>query len=174
MNVRTGVKVALAAEPEANVTTGVPVLDHLIGALARSAGFDVTLEVAPDAAEQEVAAAGRALGAALHQTLRAEGASRRGWAVIPSQEALAHLALEVDDPASLKSNVDLSDERLAGLAGDPVALFLEQLSTSAGIVLHVRLIEGRDPEHVLHAIFKALGAALGQAARPAFPSKGEP
>jgi imidazoleglycerol-phosphate dehydratase len=170
MSVRTGVKIALAAEPGANVTTGVPVLDHLIGVLARTAGLDVTLEVAADGAEAEVVAAGRALGVALHPTLRAERASGRGWAVIPSQEALAHLALEIDDPPSVASNVDLSDERLAGLAGDPVALFLDELAAGAGIVLHVRLIEGRDPEHVLEAIFKALGAALGQAARPAYPS----
>jgi hypothetical protein len=41
------VRIALAADPRANVTTGVPVLDHLIGVLARTAGLDVTLEVAP-------------------------------------------------------------------------------------------------------------------------------
>jgi imidazoleglycerol-phosphate dehydratase len=168
VSVRTGVRIALAAEPGANVTTGVPVLDHLIGVLARSAGLDVTLEVAPDGAEAEVVAAGRALGGALQPVLRGEGASGRGWAVIPSQEALAHLALEIDDEPSVQSNVDLSDERLGGLAGDPVALFLDELAAGARIVLHVRLIEGRDPEHVLEAIFKALGAALGQAARPAY------
>ena len=148
----------------------MPVIDHLVGVFARAAGLDVTLEVAPDGAEAEVVAAGRALGVALHAALRAEGASGRGWAVIPSQEALAHLALEIDDPPCVKSNVDLSDERLAGLAGDPVALFLDELAAGAGVVLHVRLIEGRDPEHVLEAIFKALGAAFGQAARPAYSS----
>ena len=44
--------------------------------------------------------------------------------------------------------------------------FLRSLAEGAGLTLHVRLLEGDDPEHVLDAIFKALGAALAQAARP--------
>jgi imidazoleglycerol-phosphate dehydratase len=168
MGARTGVRVALAAEPETNVTTGVPVLDHLVGLLARAAAFDVSLEVAPDAAEAEVTAAGSALGEALREVLRADGASGRGWAIAPADEALANVALEIADEPLMHSNVDLSDQRLGGLAGDPVALFLDELSAGAGLTLHVRLIEGRETEHVLEAIFKALGAALGQAARPAY------
>jgi imidazoleglycerol-phosphate dehydratase len=168
MTTRAGVRVALAAEPRANVTTGVPVLDHLIGLLARTGSFEIALDVAPDGAEAEVAAAGRALGSALGEPLRAEGASGRGWASVPADEALAYVTLEVAERSLLASNVDLSDQRLGGLAGDPVALFLEELSAGAGIALHVRLIEGRETEHVLEAIFKALGAALGQATRPAY------
>ncbi len=170
MNARTGVRVALAADPRANVSTGVSVLDHLIELLARTALLDVSLEVAPDAAEAEVAAAGRALGEALAEPIRAERASGHGSAVFPADEALAHVTLEVATQPLVASNVDLSDQRLGGIAGDPVALFLDQLSEGAGLVLHVRLIEGRETEHVLEAIFKALGAALGQALRPAYPA----
>jgi imidazoleglycerol-phosphate dehydratase len=168
MGARTGVRVALAAEAETNVTTGVPVLDHLVDLLARAAAFDVSLEVAPDAAEAEVAAAGRALGEALREVLRADDAAGRGWAMAPADEALANVALELTDEPLMHSNVDLSDQRLGGLAGDPVKLFLDELSAGARLTLHVRLIEGRETEHVLEAIFKALGAALGQAARPAY------
>ena len=64
------------------------------------------------------------------------------------------------------SNVDLSDARVAGLASDIVATFLRELAEGAGLTLHVRLIEGADPEHVLEAIFKALGVALAQSSRP--------
>lgn len=172
MPLRAGVRVDLSSQPHANVTTGVPVLDHLVSLLARYASLDVALEVAPESAEAEVAAAGKALGAALHDVLRAEDASGRGFAVLPADEALAHVTLEVSDHGLVKSNVDLSDQRLGGLAADPVAIFLEELSDAAGLVLHVRLIEGRETEHVLEAIFKALGAALGQAARHAYQPKG--
>jgi imidazoleglycerol-phosphate dehydratase len=165
---RAGVRVALSERPSANVTTGIPVLDHLIEVLGRYASFEVALEVAPESAEAEVAAAGKALGEALHEVLRAEGASGRGFAVLPADEALAHVTVEVSERSLLRSNVDLSDQRLGGLAADPVALFLEELSESAGVVLHVRLWEGRETEHVLEAIFKALGVAFGQAARPAY------
>ena len=63
------------------------------------------------------------------------------------------------------SNVDLSDARVAGLARDIVSTFLNALAEGAGLTLHVRLIEGSDPDHVLEAIFKALGVALAQSCR---------
>ena len=51
--------------------------------------------------------------------------------------------------------------RVGGLGRDLVASFLHELAHGAGITLHVRLLEGEDEQHVLDAIFKALGAALG-------------
>ena len=86
---------------------------------------------------------------------------------LPADEALAHVALEVSERPLVVSNVDLSDARVGGLGTDLVADFLEQLAEGAGLTLHVRLIDGDDPQHVLEAIFKALGVALAQACRPA-------
>ena len=84
---------------------------------------------------------------------------------MPADEALAAAALEVTDEPLLASNVDFSDERVAGVSTDVASRFLEALAQSAGLNLHVRLLEGRDPQHVLAAIFKAVGAALGEAVR---------
>jgi imidazoleglycerol-phosphate dehydratase len=151
----------------AEATTGVTILDHLLGLLADRAGFDLRVEVAPGGAVDEIAEAGRGLGEALAPALTAEGARGLGSAVAPTEEALAHVALEVGRPL-LVSNVDLSDARVAGLDTDLVARFLEQLAAGAGLTLHVRLIVGDDPEHVLESIFKALGIALAQACRPRF------
>jgi len=151
---------------DAQVSTGVPVLDHVLGLLAEYASFDLELEVAPGEAEEEIAAAGRALGQALHDALMAEGCRRHGSAVVPADEALAHVAVEASGRPLVVSNVDLSDARVAGLASDMVATFLRELAGGAGLTLHVRLIEGSDPEHVLNAIFKALGVALAQSCRP--------
>jgi imidazoleglycerol-phosphate dehydratase len=165
---QTGVRVELAAEGSATVATGLPVLDHLVGELARCGGMRVTLEVSPGSAEEEVAAAGRALGAALAEPLRAGGAFGRGWAHVPADEALAGVVVEVAERPLVASNVDFSGQLVGGLARDVVARFLEELAAGAGLNVHVRLLEGSDPEHVLRAIFKALGAALGQACRPAY------
>ena len=65
-------------EGSANVVTGLSVLDYLLGELARTARAQLSLEVAPGAVDEEVAAAGRALGEALAPLLRAPGASGRG------------------------------------------------------------------------------------------------
>jgi imidazoleglycerol phosphate dehydratase HisB len=159
------VRIALAARGAANVTTGVPVLDHLIGELARSGRFDLALEVAPDRADQAVSAAGRALGSAFAAQLD-DASSGQGWALVPASEALAAAALERSDRPVLVTNVDLSDLRVGGLSTDVASEFLRDLVDAAGLNLHVRLLEGTDPQHVLAAIFKAVGAALGQACRP--------
>ena len=161
---QTGVRVELAREGSANVATGVPVLDHLVGDLARTARFKLSLEVAPGSADEAVVAAGRAFGTSLGGLLSAS--SGRGWALVPADEALASAALERDPQPRLVTNVDFSDQRVGGLATDVVSRFLQELALAAGLNLHVRLVEGTDPQHVLAAIFKAVGAALGQACRP--------
>ena len=163
---RLHARVDVAGSGEARVVTGLPVLDHLLVLFAEYASFDLILEIAPGEAEAEVAAAGRALGRALADPLRQKRCRGHGSAAVPADEALAHVAVEASGRPLVVSNVDLSDARVAGLASDIVATFLRELAEGAGLTLHVRLIEGSDPEHVLEAIFKALGVALAQSCRP--------
>jgi imidazoleglycerol-phosphate dehydratase len=162
-----GVRLSLAPEGSATVSTGLPVLDHLIGELARMGRFRLVLEVAPDGPDQAVATAGRVLGSSFAELLADPAASGAGWAVVPSAEALALASLERGDDARLVSNVEFSDQRVGGLASDVASGFLRDTAEAAQVNLHVRLLEGTDPQHVLTAIYKAVGAALGQACRPA-------
>jgi imidazoleglycerol-phosphate dehydratase len=162
----TGARVGLAAEGSANVATGLPVLDHLVSELARTARFKLTLEVGPEGLDDAVVAAGHAFGTALGELLSAPGAAGRGWALVPAEEALASAALERDAKPRLVTNVDLSDERVGGLATDVASRFLQELAQAATLNVHVRVVEGTDPQHVLASIFKSVGAALGQACRP--------
>jgi imidazoleglycerol-phosphate dehydratase len=150
---------------ESMVATGIPVLDHLLAAAARSGGFELTLELPPADAEAEVVAAGAALGRTFADLLRARGAPGHASAFMLADEALAHVALEVSDRASVHSNVDLTEAHAGGLGSDLAARFLDALAEAAGLTLHVRLLEGEDTQHVLEAIFKALGVALSRAAK---------
>jgi imidazoleglycerol phosphate dehydratase HisB len=168
-----GLRLALAREGAANVATGLPVLDHLVAQFAHSGRFRLSLEAAPGTAEEAVAAAGHALGSALGERVRASSAAGAGWALVPADEALASAALELDDEPRLVSNVDLTGERVGGLEHDVASRFLREVADAAGVNLHVRLLEGKEPQHVLAAIFKAVGAAFGQACRPATTSPEE-
>ena len=163
---RLRVQVDVPGTGRANVDTGFPVLDRLLSLFAEYAEFDLVVAVAPGRALDDVAAAAGALGDALSPHLRSETARGYGSAVLPVHEALAHVALEVSDRPLLVSNVDLSDARVGGLGTDLVTHFLRRLAEGAGITLHVRLIAGDDAQHVLEAMFKALGVALSQACRP--------
>jgi imidazoleglycerol-phosphate dehydratase len=155
----------------ATVSTGLAVLDHLLGELARTARLRLALEVAPGAVESEITAAAHALGEEIARLLAAPTAAGYGFAWFPAAEALAGAVVEATDRPLVASNVDFSRQRVGGLGGDVVAQFLSELADRAGLNIHIRVLEGTDPENVLRAIFKALGAAIGQACRT--PEGGE-
>lgn len=163
---RARVRVTVGGSGRASVDTGFPVLDRLLALMARYAGFDVTVALPPGEWAGEAVEAADALGTALARRLRARGARGYGSAVLPVDEALAHVVLEVSERPLLASNVDLSDARVGGLGTDLVSAFLDRFAERARITLHVRLIAGDDAQHVLEAMFKALGVALAQACRP--------
>ena len=146
-----------------SIATGVAVLDHLLGQLAATGGFEIGLEVAPDEPETEVGTAGATLGEALRPLLTRAGAARRGFGITPAAEALALVVVEVSEQALVVSNADLTSTRAGGLRTDLAAAFLNDFAEAAGLTVHVRLMEGQDSQHVLEAIFKGLGVALARA-----------
>jgi imidazoleglycerol-phosphate dehydratase len=156
-------RVSLGRAGQSRVSTGVPVLDHLLELMATRAGFDLQLDVAPGGADAEASAAGRAVGQALRDVLRAEGIKGYGYSIAPAGEALANVVIETTEQPLLVTNVDLSDAHVAGLDRDLVSEFLRELAEGAGLTLHVRLLHGEDARNVLEAIFKALGGALAVA-----------
>jgi len=158
---RSGIRLELQGDGVVNVETGLPVLDRLLERLAQYARWDLALEVEPGTGEAEVSEAGGALGGALADRLRA--GRGYGSASMTSAEALANVTLEVSDEPLVITNVDLTQARIAGLGTDVARRFLERLAEVAGLTLHVRLLNGTDTQHVLEAIFKALGVALAQA-----------
>lgn len=152
---------------ESRIATGVAVLDHLLVELADAGGFGLTLEIAPDDPEAEVGKAGAALGHALVPLLARAQASSRGVGIAPADEALAMVVVERSGRPLVVSNADLSSTRAGGLQADLAATVLDELARMAGLTIHVRLIEGESSQHVLSAIFKALGIALARATRTA-------
>jgi imidazoleglycerol-phosphate dehydratase len=156
-------RVSLGEGAPSNVATGVAVLDHLLAELAATGGFELHLEIAPGEPEAEVGAAGTALGEAFAPLVRGNGTPGRGLGVVPSDEALAMVVVEASGKPLVASNADLTATRAGGLKTDLAAVFLQALADAAGLTIHVRLIEGEDSQHVLSAIFKALGAALAEA-----------
>lgn len=143
---------------EVNAATGVPLLDHLLAEFATAGRFDLSLEIDPGEPAAEVDAAGAAVGRALAPLLR-PGAHGNG--VRLSAEALAMVVVEASGRALVASNADLTGA--GGLGTDIAARFLTSLTETAGLTLHVRLIEGENTDHVLEAIFRALGVALADA-----------
>ena len=127
-------------------STGVPVLDHLLALLA------AVRVVRPGARGRARRGRGgdrggraRARAGAARGACAPRAAAGHGSAVVPADEALAHVAVEASGRPLVVSNIDLSDARVGGLASDMVATFLHELAEGAGLTLHVRLIEGASP-----------------------------
>ena len=162
-----GVRLGVHGRGVAHVETGLPVLNSLLALLAE------TRAVRPRSRHR----AGRRGGGGRRGRRCARRGARRacsasdaargyGSKTLPSAEALAQVVLERSDDPLFVTNVDLTDARVGGLGTDVARRFLETLAEHAGLVLHVRLLDGTDSAHVLEAIFKALGAALCQACEP--------
>jgi imidazoleglycerol-phosphate dehydratase len=154
--------VAHSAGPS-SVETGVGALDRLIGIAARAGRFEIRLALEPAEPEVEVQAAGAELGRTLRSLLSAPAARGHGTGTMATDEALATVVLEASGRPLVVSNVDLASSHVGGLESDLAARFFDALAEEAGLTIHVRLVEGEQSEHVVDAIFKALGVALAEA-----------
>jgi imidazoleglycerol-phosphate dehydratase len=154
--------VARRAGPS-SVSTGLPELDRLVGLAARTGRLEIHLRVEPRDPERAGDVAGAELGRALRPLLEATGARGFGAGILPTDEALASVVVEASGRPLVAANVDLAQSHLGGLETDVFRRFLGGLADAAGLTIHVRLVEGEDTAHVLDAIFKALGVALGDA-----------
>jgi len=153
----------------AQVNTGVGFLDHMLTALARHARFDLAVQATGDLHVDEhhtVEDVGIALGRALGEALgdRA-GITRMGHAVVPMDEALALVAVDIGGRGYFVFEGSFDTPRIGQMATSLVPHFLESLALEARLNLHARLLSGRDDHHRAEALFKALARALHQATR---------
>jgi imidazoleglycerol-phosphate dehydratase len=153
----------------AQVNTGVGFLDHMLIALARHARFDLTVDATGDLHVDEhhtVEDVGITLGAALGQALgdRA-GIIRMGHAIVPMDEALALVAVDIGGRSYCVFDGDFDTSRIGGMGTSLVPHFFESLAMESRMNLHARLLVGRDDHHRAEALFKALARALHQATR---------
>jgi imidazoleglycerol-phosphate dehydratase len=153
----------------AQIDTGVGFLDHMLAALARHARYDMAVRAAGDLHVDEhhtVEDVGITLGRALSQALgERAGITRMGHAVVPMDEALALVALDIGGRGYCVFEGEFDTPRIGDMGTSLVSHFFESLATEARINLHARLLAGRDDHHRAEALFKALARALHQATR---------
>ena len=152
---------------DSSSSTGVPFFDHMLDQLGRHGRIGLEVRASGDLeidAHHTVEDVGLALGDALRQAVGDKRGIRRfGDALVPMEEALAQVALDISGRPLLVYDADISAEAIGQFDTILTEEFLHALARSAGLTLHVRLLSGKNPHHCVEAIFKAVARALGEA-----------
>jgi imidazoleglycerol-phosphate dehydratase len=151
----------------AKVSTGVGFFDHMLDLLARHGLFDLEVTAKGDLhvdSHHTVEDVGIVLGQALEKALGDKrGIHRYGWAIVPMDESLAQIAVDLSGRPAFVFNVNFTGPLIGQFPVELVEEFLKALSTSAKMNLHVTVPYGTNNHHISEAIFKALAKSLRQA-----------
>lgn len=176
------VELDLDGTGSAQVTTGVGFYDHMLASLAKHALFDLVVQADGDTdvdAHHTVEDVAIVLGQAIRAALGDKAGIRRfGDALVPLDECLVQAAVDIcGRPCCMHTGEPAGQEHVL-IGGDYLGSLtrhvFETLAHSAGIALHVRVLSGRDPHHVVEAQFKAVARALRAAVEPDARVRGVP
>ncbi|KJS15875.1 MAG: imidazoleglycerol-phosphate dehydratase [Peptococcaceae bacterium BRH_c4b] len=152
---------------ESRVSTGVGFFDHMLTLLARHGSFDLNLSAAGDLqvdCHHTVEDVGICLGRALNEALgERSGISRYGHIILPMDEALALVAVDLSGRGHSELEASFPAARVGSFDTEMVGEFLRAFAVNAGVTLHVRLLAGVNCHHMIEAVFKGLGRALALA-----------
>ncbi len=164
---RIGVSVALDGTGRYDIATGVGFFDHMLEQLARHALIDITLRAKGDLhidAHHTVEDCGIALGQAVAKALGdRRGIRRYGAALLPMDEALTRVALDVSGRPYLVWRVAFPAAKIGEIDTELFREFFQAFAQNARITLHVENICGANTHHIAESCFKALARALRDA-----------
>ena len=158
----------------AEIATGVGFYDHMLSSLSKHSLIDLAISATGDLhidAHHTVEDVAIVLGDALREALGDKAGIRRfGDAMVPLDEALVQAVVDVSGrPYCVHEGEPDGQEYVvigSTYVGSLTRHVLETISHHAGIAMHIRVLAGRDPHHIVEAQFKALARALRQAVEP--------
>ena len=168
---QVSVEIDLDGIGKVDVATGVPFFDHMLDQLGRHGSLNLSVRASGDIevdAHHMVEDTAIVLGEALRRALGDKsGITRFGDALVPLDETLVQVAVDLSGRPYV---VHREPDGMAPLIGSYDTTltrhFFESLAMSAGICLHVLVLSGRNPHHIVEAQFKAVARALRSAAAP--------
>jgi imidazoleglycerol-phosphate dehydratase len=158
---------ALDGRGKGRIQTSIPFLDHMLELLAKHGFFDLAVQAKGDTEIDDhhtVEDIGIVLGAALKEALGTKAGVRRfGWASVPLDETLAQVTVDLSGRPYLVYRVELPHRRIKAFDLGLFEDFFQAFVTHGAFNLHVNVPYGRNPHHIMEAVFKALAKALDQA-----------
>ncbi|WP_120498291.1 imidazoleglycerol-phosphate dehydratase HisB [Kiloniella sp. EL199] len=150
-----------------DVETGVGFLDHMIEQLSRHSLMDITLRAKGDLHidfHHTAEDVGIALGQAFKQALGdRKGIRRYGSCLLPMDEALSRVALDLSNRPYLVWNVTFDRDKIGDMDTELFREWFQAFAFNAGMTLHVDQIHGFNNHHIIEACFKALARSIREA-----------
>lgn len=147
-----------------DIATGIGFLDHMLEQLSRHSLIDISLKVSGDLhidAHHTTEDSGIALGQAVARALGdRKGITRYGHALIPMDETLCRVALDISGRPFLVWQVPFSQPRLGEMDTELFQEWYRAFAFAAGLTLHVEILYGVNNHHMAEATFKALARSL--------------
>ena len=164
----TSIKVELNIDGKSQfqITTGIRFFDHMLSQLAQHGIFDLKISATGSDQHHIVEDVAIALGKAFNQALgNRQGIIRMAHAIVPMDEVLALVALDIGGRGYSAVEVSFSHHSISEMNADLIRHFLVSFASEAKINIHARIMSGINDHHKAEAIFKALARALDEATR---------
>ncbi|MCL1883739.1 MAG: imidazoleglycerol-phosphate dehydratase HisB [Defluviitaleaceae bacterium] len=163
------VKLNLDKTGESDISTGIGFFDHMLNLLVFRAKVSMGLKCQGDLhidGHHSIEDVGICMGTVLRNALGDKiGIVRYGAASMPMDEALVNVALDISGRGFLVFNAEIPAEKCGDFQTEEVEEFFRAFAINAGITLHINLAYGKNSHHIIEAIFKAVGCAVGDAIR---------
>jgi imidazoleglycerol-phosphate dehydratase len=161
------IQIDLDGSGKYQVETPFPFLNHMLSAFSKHGYFDLTVKAKGDVEIDDhhtVEDIGIVLGETLAKAWgEKRGIRRFGHASIPLDEALAEVTIDLSGRPYLVYQVQMPKKKIREFDTDLIEHFFRAVVDQCKINLHVNLHYGKDPHHILEAIFKGFGRALDEA-----------
>ena len=150
-----------------DISTGIGFFDHMLEGFARHGFFDLKVRIDGDLqvdGHHSVEDCGIVLGRAIREAVGdKKGMKRFGQCILPMDEALVLCAIDVGGRPWLNFDAAFTAERVGYLDTELVHEFFYAVSYSAGMNLHIKVLDGQNNHHIIEAMFKAFARALDEA-----------
>ena len=157
-------KLNIDGSGQADISTGIAFLDHMLQLFARHGFFDLSIEAKGDIEvdyHHLVEDMGISMGQAVKEALSDKAGIRRyGFFVLPMDETLATVALDISNRGYLVYDVDCPNPQVRDFNIHLFKEFFQAFANEVACNLHIRLEYGDEPHHVAEAIFKGFAKAL--------------
>ncbi len=164
---RIALSLCLDGTGKSSVDTGVGFLDHMLTLFARHGRFDLCVTCRGDTQVDDhhtVEDVGIVLGEAVARALgEKRGIRRYGSMLLPMDEALVLCALDLSGRGLLRMQAQIPVEKIGTFDTQLVEEFFWAFARRAGATLHIRQVDGVNAHHIVEAMFKGFGRALGEA-----------